>query len=230
MSEVINRRAALAGLASGMAGLALGGTAAHAADMQKIQRLVDAAALAAERFVGGVDIVWVKQNIGSVKGVLILPSLVKGGFIFGGSGGSGTLLGRDPVTSTWSYPSFHTLGSATFGLQIGVEVSEIVLLMMSQRGMDAMLSTKFTLGGDISVAAGPVGVGAKAATADVLAFSRTKGLYGGLNLEGAVITQRNNWNDAYYGRRVSVSDIVVRRDAQNPDAEKLRHAVAALGQ
>lgn len=227
MPHQVDRRAVVLGM--GAAALAAPGRA-FARDAEDIQLLVDNATSAAQRFVGGIDVVWVKQNIGSVKGALIVPSLIKGGFIFGGSGGSGTLLGRDPVTGSWSYPSFHSMGSGTFGLQIGVEVSEIVLLLMTQGGLDAMLSTKFTLGGDISVAAGPVGVGAKAATADILAFSRTKGLYGGLNLEGAVISTRRKWNETYYGKGVSVSDIVIRRDATNPGAENLRAAVTALGQ
>ncbi len=228
MSHQITRRAALGGL--GMVALAgatvSGAKTAEAAD--KIQNLVDEATAAAQRFVGAVDVVWLKQNIGTVKGMLILPHLVKGGFIFGGSGGSGVLLARDPDAGVWSYPAFYSMGSGTFGLQIGVEVSEIVLMIMTERGLDRMLSTSLKLGGDVSVAAGPVGVGAKAQTADILAFSRTKGLYGGLNLEGAVIATRNRWNREYYDREVTVSDIVVRRTAANPGADELRRTVAAL--
>lgn len=199
----------------------------HAANKQ--QKLVDDAKYVAERFAGDASLEWVRDNIGRAKGIFIVPQQVKAGFIVGGSNGSGVLLARDARTGSWSYPAFYTMSSATIGFQIGGQVAEIVLLIMTDKGMDALRSSDFKLGGDVSVAAGPVGVGAKAATADVVAFSRTKGLYGGINLEGAVVSTRRAWNDRYYGRTVSPSDILFNRTVSNPGADPLRNAVASMG-
>ena len=195
----------------------------------KQQKLVDDAKYVADRFAGDSSLEWVHDNIGRAKGIFIVPQQIKAGFIFGGSNGSGVLLARDAQTGVWSYPAFYTMSSATFGLQIGGQVAEIVLLIMTQKGMDALRSSDFKLGGDVSVAAGPVGVGAKAQTADVVAFSRAKGLYGGLNVEGAVVSTRREWNDSYYGRTVSPSDILFNHAVSKSGADGLRRAVAAMG-
>ena len=121
------------------------------------------------------------------------------------------------------------MGAVTFGLQIGGEKAEVVLMAMTDKGKDAFLTREFKLGADVSVAAGPVGAGAKAQTADVLAYSRTKGgLYGGLNLEGAVIATREDWNRAYYGEDVRAVDILITGKISNPAADALRDTVAKI--
>lgn len=163
------------------------------------------------------------------KGILILPTSVKGGFILGGSGGHAAMLARDPATGQWSDPAFYILGSITFGLQIGGEVSEIVMLVMTQNGVDALLGGSFKLGADVSVAAGPVGAGGKAQTVDILAWARSKGAYAGLNLEGAVIEPKDSWNAIYYDKTgVRPLDILVNGSVQNPQAEPLRSAVRSF--
>jgi lipid-binding SYLF domain-containing protein len=192
------------------------------------QALVENANASAKRFSADPDMAWFREHLDDAEGLLIIPTSIKGGFIIGGSGGSGVMLARRPDIE-WSYPAFYTMGSVTFGLQIGGEVQEIVLVIMSKAGRDAMLTNEFKLGADISVAAGPVGAGAKVQTADVLAFSRTKGgLYGGLNLEGAVIATREGWNRAYYGEDVRAIDILVTGTASNPGADALRETVADI--
>jgi lipid-binding SYLF domain-containing protein len=139
------------------------------------------------------------------------------------------LLARDDTTKTWSGPAFYTIGSVSFGLQIGGEASEVVLLAMTERGVSAMLGSTVKLGADASVAVGPVGAGASAATAalsaDILAFSRAKGLYGGISVDGAVIAVRSDWNRAYYGKDVEPADILVRRTVSTPHAAGLIAAV-----
>ena len=225
----IDRRAMLAGLGGGAAWIASPARADSADDKREAEHLVDEAKYSAQNLAGAPELGWVRDNIGRTKGILIVPSLVKGGFIVGGSGGDGVLVGRDLKSGIWSYPAFYTLGSVTFGLQIGGQVSEVILLIMTDRGLDALMTTDVKLGGDISVAAGPVGVGAKAATADVLSFSRSKGLYGGITVEGAVVATRRALNEAYYGQRASSMDIIVRRNASSAHAEGLRKAVAAIG-
>ncbi len=209
-----------------MLAFVLGACASDTEDEQ--QALVDNANASAKRFAADPDLAWFRDNLDDAEGVLIIPTMIKAGYIIGGSGGSGVMLVRRPETQ-WSYPAFYTMGSVTFGLQIGGEVSEIVLVIMSKAGRDAMLTNEFKLGADISVAAGPVGAGAKVQTADVLAFSRTKGgLYGGLNIEGAVIATREGWNRAYYDEDARAIDILITGTASNPGADPLRETVANI--
>ena len=192
------------------------------------QALVEKANASAKRFAADPDMSWFRENLNEAEGVLIIPTSIKGGLIIGGSGGSGVMMVRNPVFG-WSYPAFYTMGSITFGLQIGGEVQEIVLVIMSKAGRDALLTNEVKLGGDVSVAAGPVGAGMKAQTADVLAYSRTKGgLYGGLNIEGAVIATREDWNRSYYGGDVRAVDILITGRVSNPAADPLRDTIAKV--
>ncbi len=178
-------------------------------------------------FVSDPDMTWFRNNLKKAKAILIIPQLVKAGFIIGGSGGSGTLLGNDPKKGTWSYPAFYTMGSVTFGLQIGGAVNEVVLLVMTQKGMDKLLTSSFKLGADVDVALGPVGAGtgAKGITADIYMFSRSKGIFGGLTIEGAVIATRDKWNSTYYGKEVRPTDILILHNVSNKQANGLRAAV-----
>jgi lipid-binding SYLF domain-containing protein len=137
------------------------------------------------------------------------------------------MLSRD-AHGKWSYPAFYGIGSGSVGLQIGVEGSEVALLIMTEKGRDALLTTDVKLGGDISVAAGHVGAGAKAATTDVLSFSRSKGIYGGISVEGIVIGPQNDTNHAYYDQAVSPLDILVKHTVRNPGVDKLVAAVTHM--
>ena len=203
-------------------------TSLHAsANETTAEAIVDAATKSVNNFTIDPDMQWFRDNMSKAKGVFIVPQLVKGGFIFGGSGGSGVLLAKGKG-NIWSDPAFYTMGSGTIGFQIGVEVSEIILMVMTDKGINALLNSSFKLGGDASIAAGPIGAGAKAQTADILAFSRTKGAYGGINIEGAVIKIRQDWNTAYYRGETSPRSILVERSATNPHADDLRSAVANL--
>jgi len=164
---------------------------------------------------------------GSAKAMVIVPRQIRGGFIFGGAGGNAVMVARNDDGS-WSQPTFFTIGAFSFGFQAGAEASEIILLVMTQRGMEHLLSTSVKLGGDISVAAGPIGAGAKAQTTDILAFARSRGLYGGVSLEGAVLKTRGDWNSAYYNADVSPPDIIYKQRAYNPQSANLQNAAAGL--
>jgi lipid-binding SYLF domain-containing protein len=164
---------------------------------------------------------WFRDNIPNAKAVLIVPKLVKAGFVFGGSGGHGVVMSRDETAGVWRGPSFATAAAASVGFQAGVSVAEVVMMAMTEKGKNALLSNKFQVGADVSVAAGPVGAGAQAATTDILQFVRSKGLYGGLNLEGTVIDVRDSLNGGYYGKKVSPVDILVKGDVKNPQADAL---------
>jgi lipid-binding SYLF domain-containing protein len=153
--------------------------------------------------------------------LFIVPRVGKGGFIVAGSGGRGLVVARDKETGNWSQPAFYTVGSASIGLQAGAQESEVIYLVMSEAGMNALMGTKFQVGADGTVTAGPVGVGAQAATTDVLSFSRGVGLFGGISAEGTIIQPDIDRNTAYYGRITSASDILVHHAVQNDNASAL---------
>jgi len=198
------------------------GTPGHASDYGKPQELVAKGTIVFKSFMRDPNMSWFRENVHRARGIFIVPQMLRGGFIIGGSGGSGMLLARDRKTGEWSYPAFYTMGSVSLGLQIGADVSEIILMVMTQKGLDAMLSTEFKLGADVSVAAGPAGASAKAQLADVLAFGRSKGLFGGISIEGALVAPRNDWNQAYYHAPVTPVDILIKRTVKNPQADILR--------
>ncbi len=199
-------------------------TAAQAQSEQ--QQLVNSAETTLSNFLRDPQMTWLQKNIGRAKGVLIAPEVVKAGFIFGGSGGRAVLLGRGP-DGKWHGPVFYTLATASVGFQAGIQASENITLVMTEKGLNTLLATSVKLGGDASVAAGPVGAGAAGdVTTDFVAFARAKGVYGGLNLDGTVITANNEWNNAYYGKSVLAPDILVRATAHNKAADKLLGEVA----
>ena len=163
----------------------------------------------------------------NAKAIVVIPRSLRGGFMFGASGGNAVMIARNEDGS-WTEPAFYTIGSLSFGFQAGVESSEVILAVMTKRGMEQLLSTSVKLGADLSLAAGPIGGGAKAQTADVLAFARSRGLYGGVSLEGALLKRRNSWNAAYYGAPVTPADIIYRDKVAQPQSANLQNAVWAL--
>jgi lipid-binding SYLF domain-containing protein len=189
------------------------------------QKLVNKAESTLSNMLRDPEMTWLQQNIGRARAVLIAPEIVKAGFIFGGSGGRAVLLAKEG--GKWHGPSFYTMATASVGFQAGVQVSENVTLVMTEKGMNSMLAANFKIGGDASVAAGPVGAGAKSdVTADLLAFSRAKGVYGGVNLDGTLVNLSDDWNRAYYGKPVQPVDILIRGSVHSKGADKLLGDVA----
>lgn len=193
----------------------------------KPQILVDQARVTLNNFVKQADMEWFQSHLKNSKGVFIVPQLLKAGFIFGGSGGRGVVLIRDAKTGQWSQPAFYSLGSVSFGLQIGAESSEVIIQIRTQRGLESLYGTSFKLGGDTSVAVGPVGVGAagKGITADLVSFSRAQGAYAGLSLDGSVVKVNDDFNKDYYGKEVRPTDILVKKEVSNSGSAKLREAL-----
>lgn len=192
--------------------------------------LVDKARFTLENFLADPDMQWFRDHMKDSRGILIVPQFIKGAFFIGGSGGTGVLLIRDEKTNEWSYPAFFTLGGASFGLQFGGQASEVVLLVMTQKGVDSLMSTTLKLGADASVAVGPIGRGVEGSTApnlsaDLLSFSKAKGLFAGISLEGAVVASRDALNTNYYKEPTKLLDILVRRNVSNPQADPLRQVV-----
>jgi lipid-binding SYLF domain-containing protein len=171
---------------------------------------------------------WLQRNFGRAKAVIITPVIVKAGFIFGGSGGRALVVARDPKSGKWIGPAFYAMATASVGFQAGISVAEGVTLVMTDKGFDSLLATSFKIGGDASVAAGPVGTGARSdIVADLITFNRAVGLYGGLNLDGTVVAASDDWNASFYGKNVLPPDILVRASVHNDAADKLLAQVSA---
>ena len=196
------------------------GFVANANAQGEQQVLIDQATTTLSNFMRDPEMKWLQQNIGRAKAVLISPEIVKAGFIVGGSGGRAVLVAKNG--GKWVGPAFYTLATASIGFQAGVAASEMVTLVMTDKGMNSMMASSFKFGGDASVAAGPVGAGAQSnVTADLIAFSRSKGVYGGLNLDGTVVSSNGDWDKAYYGKAVLPPDILMKSAASNKGADKL---------
>ena len=192
----------------------------------KQQLLVDQARITFESFMIDQNMAWFRDHMHEAKGFLIIPELLQGAFFVGGSGGRGVLVVKDQATGDWSQPVFYTLGSGSLGIQFGVEKSEIIMAVFTQKGLDRLYSTSFKFGGDVSIAAGPVGAGAKAdVMTDFVSFVRSKGAFAGISLEGAIVKVNNDWNQEYYGKKVSPLGIVEQKLVSNPGSAELLKTV-----
>ena len=204
---------------------------AAASDRSDAQATVTKANMTFNSFMSDKNFTEMRKLSRSAKGIFISPQVLKGAFVVGASGGTGVFLVRT-ADGTWTYPAFYTIGSVSFGLQIGGQASEVILLAMTDRGVTTLLQSSVKLGADVGIAAGPYGAGAQAATAnisaDILVFSRSKGLYGGISLDGAVVDVRDSLNRAYYGRAVTPTDILVKQSVSNAHADTLRASVARI--
>lgn len=222
-------------LAMGLAGMAFavaGVVASHAkADYEEAKDIVDSSKITIQRLIRSPETPQVKSLLARAKGIMVFPQILKGALFIGGEGGSGVLMSKY-ANGAWSYPAFYTMGSVSFGLQIGGQSSEAVLLIMTQRGLDSIIDVQVKLGADISAAAGPIGIGTEASTtaatgADIYVYSLNKGLFIGAALEGAVIAKRKDWNQVFYKGTYTPTQIVRENRASNPDADQLRAAVEA---
>jgi SH3 domain-containing YSC84-like protein 1 len=165
-----------------------------------------------------------RSNLRGARAILIIPSLVKGGFVFGAEGGDGVLLAR--TRHGWSDPAFYSLGSASFGLQIGLEQSQLVMIIMTDRALRAVERSKFKFGADAGLTVITLGAGAGAATSgnlsgDIILWSKSKGAYGGITLNGSVVAPEDDTNAEFYGHSVSVPEILS-GGPKNPTANSLR--------
>ena len=202
-------------------------------DVSDSKQLVEKAVMTFDDFTKAPEMNAFRALVKKAKGVLIVPQFLKGAFVVGGAGGTGLLVARDAKTGQWKGPAFYTIGEGSFGLQAGAEASELILLAMTERGVMALLSSSAKLGADANATAGPVGVGVAASTAnlsvDILSFSRSKGLFAGVAVDGAVVAVRNGLNHAYYGKMCSPTDIVIRKSVSNPHARTLLERVTRAG-
>lgn len=175
----------------------------------------------------------VRRLVHRSRAILIVPNLVKAGFIFGAQGGQGVLLIHNR-NGSWSYPAFYNLGAASFGLQIGVAVSKVVLIIMNDHALSlAITNAQLKLGAEAGLAIATLGAGAEGsvttAGADIYALSNSKGLFGGVAIQGGAIGPNQDWNARYYGRPVTTEQIVYgRARLRQPGANALRRALGRL--
>ena len=207
---------------------------ALADDKSDSEQLVEKARLTLDAFVNDPQMRDpLRSLLTGAKGVMIYPQVLRGAFVFGVSGGSGVFLARDEKASAWGGPAFYTIGETSFGLQAGGDAAEIVLVALTERGVSALLAPSTKLGVDTAIAAGPVGAGVSASTAglsaDVVSYTRTKGIYAGMSLQGAIVGTRGALNQAYYGQAASPTDILIRRSVSNPQAAGLIEALTKAG-
>jgi len=174
-----------------------------------------------------------EEVLTGAKCILVVPDLIKGGFILGGKHGRGVATCR--TDNGWSAPAFVSVGGGSWGLQIGIEDVDLVMLVMNDRGLQHLLSSKFELTGEGSVAAGPVGRHASAGTdwkmnTELLTYSRSKGVFAGLTLEGAVVEQDNDSTRAIYGKHMSFRNILSGKVSTPASGDAFVKAVSDAGQ
>ena len=205
--------------------------AAAAQDVSDQSMMVSRAANTVERLRSDPHMqVDITNLLARARAVLIVPDLVKGGFIFGAEYGTGVLLAKS-ADGHWSGPAFYSVASGNFGLQIGLQDASSLYIIMSDGGLSAIMNNRMKLGADAGIAVAVIGAGASASTttnvgADIYAFNNAVGLYGGVSLEGSAILPRESWNTAYYGTGTNPADIVLARKVDNPQSDHLRDLLA----
>jgi SH3 domain-containing YSC84-like protein 1 len=197
------------------------------------QTLVDRAALTVKELMTQTVSQDPKIMLRRAKAVMICPRVFKAGFFIGGEGGSCVMLARSG-NGTWSYPTFYDIGSGSFGFQFGVQDSQLILMIMTNRGLNAVMDSQVRLGANVSVAVASIGAGVQGATtaavgADILAFAEARGLFGGVSLDGGVMSARVDENQAYYGAPLVARQIVLQMQGQNPGADPLREVLTQYG-
>jgi SH3 domain-containing YSC84-like protein 1 len=197
------------------------------------QTIVDRATLALQEMMTQTVSQDPRHMLEHARGAMICPRVFKAGFFFGGSGGDCILVAR-AGNGTWSYPSFYGIGSGSFGFQFGIEDSALLMLIMTQRGLNAVMDSQFKLGADASIAIATIGGSVGGATtaavgADILVYAETRGLFGGVSVEGSIMSLRSDMNQAYYGQTNSARQVVIQMVAANPGADPLRGVLTRYG-
>lgn len=211
--------------------LLLGGKA-QAAEQDTIQIMLEAEATA-RHVLGSKQYPELNEAFKEAVGVIIVPRLLKGGFIIGAEYGNAVLLVKK-TDGTWSYPAFYTMGGGSIGFQIGLKDSQMILVIRTHTGLEAILKDQFKAGAEAGVVVGTFGGSVEGASttslgADIVAFSLDRGLFGGGALEGSVFAKRNDLNKAFYGEEFDPRVIVMEGNVGNPEADSLRATLSALG-
>ena len=193
-------------------GLILAGTS-PAAGADEAARLEEGV-IVLEEILNAPDAAIPRAILDRAVAVAVFPSTVKAGFFLGGQRGRGFIAGKDPDTGTWSAPAFMTLTGGSIGFQVGAQSADVILLIQNRRGLRRLLDNQFKLGGDASVVVGPIGRSLEASTdlqltAEILSYSRTRGVFAGAALGGATFRADRDANERFYGTRLDSVDIVL---------------------
>jgi len=220
-------------LACGIAAIALGfaATPAAFAAVSDQQALVERARQTVGQLRHQQQFPQARDMFSRARAILIIPRFYKAGFFVGGAGGKGVLMVHG--THGWSAPAFYTIGSASFGLQIGLEQSEMVLFIMTQKALDALMHDKVTLGANGGLAVAMIGGSVGGATtanvgADIVAWAQSQGAYAGISLEGSVVAPDTDADAVYYGRPVTTEQVVYRLSDRQPSGLALQRELASV--
>ena len=217
--------------------LALAGCAANGATQTEQQALVDRSTLTLQEMFAPNQNPQAVSLLKRAKAVMVCPQIFKAGFILGGSGGGCVLVGRSAKGATgaeaWSSPAFYGIGSGSLGLQAGVQDSEVVLVVLTDKGLRSLLDSQFKFGADAGVAIATIGAGVQGAitpalTADIVAYSNNRGLFAGVALDGSVLSSRSEWDQSYYGQMLSSQQIVLNLQGSNPGDAPLKAMLAHI--
>jgi lipid-binding SYLF domain-containing protein len=197
------------------------------------QHLVDSATLSIEDMMGGSQGSQAQQFLRRARAVVICPNIFRAGFIFGGEGGGCVMVSRG-VNGGWSMPAFYGLGSGSFGFQAGVQNAQVMMMVMTSGGLNALLNSQFKIGADAGLTVATLGAGVNgsmstALDADIITFSKTQGLYGGISLAGSILSNDSGAEQAYYGTSTDARAIVVNMQGNNPGANPLRATLTKFG-
>jgi lipid-binding SYLF domain-containing protein len=200
------------------------------------QALVDRATLAVQEMFSNPTTQVMVDLMKRARGALICPRVFKASFFFGGQGGGCVLVGRSGAEGSnpgapWSSPAFYGMGSGSFGFQVGVQDAEMIFIVLTDRGLRALLDSQFKFGANAGIAIATVGAGIEGSTtaalrADIVAFSQVSGVYAGISIDGTLLSSRSEWNQTYYGKPLSAQQIVLNLDGQNPGAEPLKEMLS----
>lgn len=194
------------------------------------QHLIDSSTLALEDLMGGAQGSQAQEFLRRARAVVVCPNVFRAGFIFGGEGGGCVMSARAPDGS-WTNPAIYSMGSGSIGLQAGVQSAEVMMIIMTNGGLNALLNSQFKLGADAGVTFATLGAGVSggmstAVDADIIGFSKAQGLYGGVSLSGSVLSNNSGAEQQYYGQDLDARQIVVDGQGNNPGANPLRQTLA----
>jgi lipid-binding SYLF domain-containing protein len=196
------------------------------------QSLVDRATLSAQEMLNDTDGRDAQYMLRHARAVLICPRIFRAGFLLGGQGGGCVLTGKDDQ-GRWSAPAFYGLGGASFGFQAGMQDMSVMMFVMNTNGLMALMDSQFKIGADAGATFVEWGGGVEGATtaalrADIVSFSRARGLFAGISLGGSLISARTDWNQAYYGRLFAAQQIVMGGEGANQGADPLREVLGRI--
>ncbi len=230
----MNRFLAMAAVATTVVAMALPQTACSPTSTQSEQQsLVDRATLTVQDMMTQNVSQDPKSLLRRAKAVMVCPRIFKAGFFFGGEGGNCVLLAR-AGNGTWSYPAFYNIGSGSFGFQFGIEDNQLLMLIMTEKGLNAVLDSQIKLGANAGVAIATIGAGIQGSTttavgADIVAFAASRGLFGGVALEGSLMSSDSHANQSYYGQPLATRQLVMQMQGSNPGADPMRDLLTRYG-